>query len=141
MYGQVDGEFDLISDPITSDELEIFIDNIEISKSSCVPGISTSICKDVMKNLSDHIVHVFNCSIRTGIFPYEWSKGCITVIPKGGKLSNPSNWRPITQTSIFAKIFEKLIHKRLLSYFDDDDILTDYQYGFRPKKIHSTSCL
>ena len=47
MYDHVDSEFDLISDPITSDELEICIDSIEITKSSCVPGISTSICKQV----------------------------------------------------------------------------------------------
>ena len=61
-------------------------------------------------------------------------KSTITVIPKKGKLSNPSNWRPITQTSIFAKILEKLVHKRLLSFFDDNHILTKYQYGFCPNK-------
>ena len=54
------------------------------------------------------------------------------VIPKGGDLSDPGNWRPITQTSVFAKLLEKLVHKRLLNYFIQNNIISDYQFGFLP---------
>ena len=134
MYADINAEFNLISDPFVTDELQPYIDSVDITKSSCVMGVSTFVCRDVMRVFPSHIVHLYNCSIRTGIFPYDWSRGCITVIPKSGKLSNPSNWRPITQTSIFAKILEKLVYKRLLSYFDENDILSKYQYGFRSNK-------
>ena len=76
-------------------------------------------------------------SIETGVFPQKWSHGVITVIPKSGDLAQPSNWRPITQTPIFAKIFEKIIHNGVMSYFTDNDILSVFQYGFR--KGRSTS--
>ena len=56
------------------------------------------------------------------------------VIPKCGDLTDPSNWRPITQTSIFAKIMEKIVYRRMFQYFNDNNILTSYQYGFRPGK-------
>ena len=49
-----------------------------------------------------------------------------------GDLSNPGNWRPITQTSIFAKLLEKVVHKRLLKYLLDNNIITDYHFGFLP---------
>ena len=49
-------------------------------------------------------------------------------MPKQGDLSGPSNWRPITQTSIFAKTFEKIIHQRLSHYLHEN------QYGFRKGK-------
>ena len=63
-----------------------------------------------------------------------WAMGVVTVIPKSGNLSDPSNWRPITQTPIFAKIFEKIVHKRFMNYFIENNILTNYQYGFRKGK-------
>ena len=38
--------------------------------------------------------------------------------------------------SIFSKLFEKLIHKKLSCYFDTNDIINSSQYGFRAG--HST---
>ena len=61
----------------------------------------------------------------------------ITVIPKSGNLSDPTNCRPITQTPIFAKKIEKIIHNRIMSYFVDNDILSVFQYGFRKGKSTS----
>ena len=127
MYGYIDDTFDLCADEIAPGELEYIVTTIDVSKSSCVSGISTSICKDIMKLLPHEMAYLFNCSIRRGIFPSDWSTGTITVIPKPGNLSDPSNWRPITLTPIF----EKLVYKRLLSYCNDNTVLSPYQYGFR----------
>ena len=134
MYGHLESTFDLTEFPITPDELEHIVMDIDISKSSSVAGIGTFICKDIMKMLSLETVFLFNCSIQSGIFPTEWAKGTVSVIPKCGNPTDPSNWRPITQTPIFAKILEKFVHRCILSYFDANTILTDYQYGFRPKR-------
>ena len=38
----------------------------------------------------------------------------------------------ITQTSLFAKLLEKLVHTRLLKYFMNNRILSDFQFGFLP---------
>ena len=54
------------------------------------------------------------------------------MLAKEGDLLNPSNWRPITQTSIFAKILKKVVHVRQLKYFLDNIILSKYQYMFLP---------
>ena len=42
-----------------------------------------------------------------------------------------NNYRPISLLSIFDKIIEKLMHKRLYEFFDDNNILYDKQFGFR----------
>ena len=130
----IDTTFDLAEDLITTGDLEFIVSAIDVTKGSSVVGIGIFICKDIMRLLPLESSFLFNCSIQTGIFPREWAKGTITVNPKNGKQSDPSNWRPITQTPIFAKVFEKLIHKRLLTYFGDNKILTSYQCGFRPKR-------
>ena len=48
---------------------------------------------------------------------------------------DPNNYRPISLLSIFDKIFEKIICKRLIS-LERNYILYCHQYGF--KKFYST---
>ena len=102
------------------------IKDIDISKASCVEGISSRFCKDVMLSVPEHICNLFCKSLQSGNIPNVWTKGTITVIPKDGDLSDPSNWRPITQTSIFAKLLEKLVHIRLLRYFLNNNIISEH---------------
>ena len=134
MYSEIKDTFDLLADPPTEDELRVYIEDIDLSKSCCVEGLNSEICKDLMTLIPQYFIDIFLSSIRTTIFPTAWSKGIITVIPKSGNLADPSNWRPITQTPIFAKIMEKIVHNRVINYFIDNNILTAYQYGFRKGK-------
>jgi len=48
-----------------------------------------------------------------------------------------ANYRPILILSPFSKIFEKIIHKILITYFDTNNTITKEQFGFRSK--HSTN--
>ena len=50
---------------------------------------------------------------------------------------NPSNYRHISLLSIFSKIFEKIMYKRLYKFLEINEILHPLQFGFR--KNHSTS--
>ena len=99
---------------------------ISLNKGSSVDGISTQICKDLRLSILNRIVHIYSISIKSGIFPEGWSKGVITVILKPGDLLEPMNWHPITQTFIFAKIFEKTIHNRVNNYFLENNILLNF---------------
>ena len=47
-----------------------------------------------------------------------------------------NNYRPISLLSCISKIIERIIYNNLLEYLKKFDILTDRQFGFRPK--HST---
>ena len=47
-----------------------------------------------------------------------------------------SNYRPISILPTISKIFEKLLHKRIYEFFEKNNIIYDYQFGFR--KEHST---
>ena len=44
--------------------------------------------------------------------------------------SDPNTYRPISLLSVFNRIFEKLMYKRLKSLIDKYDILSKSQYGF-----------
>ena len=58
----------------------------------------------------------------------------VKLLPKSGDVSNPGNWRPISLTNIFSKIVEKLVHKQVLHYLLNNDLILSAQYGFLPGK-------
>ena len=48
-----------------------------------------------------------------------------------------TNYRPISILPSISKVMEKVMHKRVYSFLNDNDLLYQHQYGFR--KGHSTS--
>ena len=57
----------------------------------------------------------------------------LTPVFKKGSRQGKDNYRPISFLSIFSKIFEKAMFKRLYGYFESCSILYLLQFGFRQK--------
>ena len=55
---------------------------------------------------------------------------------KKGDVNSLNNYRPISLLPAISKIFERIIYDQLYAYFDNNNILSEEQYGFRTK--HST---
>ena len=113
-------------------EIIKIIKEIDVNKSSCVENINARFCKEAMLAIPSRVCYMMSKSMSNGTVPRDWTNGMITVLPKDGDLKNPGNWRPITQTSVFAKVLEKLVHTRILKYFFDNNILSKFQFGFLP---------
>ena len=60
----------------------------------------------------------------------------MTPIFKSGNKSDANNYRPISIISVFARIFEKIVHDQLYNFLSTNNILTPSQSAFR--KLHST---
>ena len=73
---------------------------------------------------------------QTGIFPDKLKIAKVIALYKKGATDDPSNYRPISLLSVFSKIFEKIMHKRLCDFSEVNDISHLLQFGFRQK--HST---
>ena len=116
------------------DEVKCLARNIDLTKASCIGHVSTKICKDVLMILPDKFCKLFNISLHYSIFLRLCSVGYVNVIPKDGNLNKPGNWRPITQTNVYAKVLEKIVHKRLITHILENNILSKYQFGFLPGK-------
>ena len=94
----------------------------------------TSIPIKMLKMIPDLIIiprcRIINMSFITGVFP-EILK-IVKVIPvQGGSTQDMNNFRPISLLSIFDKIMEKLLHKRLYDFLQKNNILFKNQFGFR----------
>lgn len=80
------------------------------------------------------VTRVYNGILRTGHFPSTWKMGKVIALPKPGKdRRNPTNYRPITLLPTLAKLFERLMLKRLKPSLQ----LREEQFGFRAG--HSTT--
>ena len=76
-------------------------------------------------------------SITNGIVPDKLKIAKVIPIFKKGDKNEISNYRPISLLSIFNKLLEKVVYKRLYNFLIKNNILYKYQFGFR--KNHSTS--
>jgi hypothetical protein len=112
------------------------IQEIKTHKASGLANISATALKDAFSAVPDQIIHMFNASLSTGIFPDEWKEAVITPLHKGGDKSKLGNYRPISILPAPGKLLEKVMHAHIYNYLDKNNILTNRQGGFRPG--HST---
>ena len=67
--------------------------------------------------------------------PKSWKEATIIPIPKPGKdNTNPNNYRPIALTSCICKTLERMINERLVWYLEKNNIITEFQSGFRHQR-------
>ena len=96
--------------------------------------------KDGAEILASPIAQLCNLSISTSTFPDDCKTAKVTPIYKKGCKTDPKNYRPISLLPLISKVIEKVIHDQTQSFLDENNILYDYQSGFR-KKYSTESCL
>jgi potassium voltage-gated channel Eag-related subfamily H protein 8 len=63
----------------------------------------------------------------------------VTPTYKKGDKNKCANFRPISLLTSFSKVFERIIFRRLSINIHAHDILTNEQFGFRPKLSTDTA--
>ena len=76
------------------------------------------------------LAHI-NMSFNTGVYPDLLKIVKVIPIHKGGSTQEVNNFRPISLLSIFDKIMEKIMHKKLYYFLEENNILFKKQFGFR----------
>ena len=94
-------------------------------------GVFPLFFKKVANVIAGPLSAVFRSMIRLGSFPSIWRTAHITPVPKGTSSSSPSDYRPISITSVLSKVYERMIASRLGKYLEINGLLPSSQYGFR----------
>ena len=109
------------------------VKDIKIFKSCAVDNLSARLLKDAFVVMIPELTYLFNLCIELGDLPQSWCHGTISPIPKVKTNSNkPKDWRPITQIPLPGKMLEKIVHDQIYTYFNNNNLLSPQQYGFRP---------
>ena len=77
----------------------------------------------------------------SGFIPKQWKTANVTPIFKKGSRKLPSNYRPISLTSVICKVFESLIRNAIMDYLFTNDLLAKEQHGFMPGRSCVTQLL
>ena len=105
-------------------------------------SIPNTILKTVLIDICEILTKIFNLFIQTDIFPSALKTAKVVPVFKSkGSIQDVNNYRPISLLSNINKIFEKLIHSRVVKFLDQNNCLFNHQYRFRKKLLdHSCTC-
>ena len=118
-------------EPVTVTEIENILHKCSDKFSNDSHGFNLYLLRRIITSISHIIMYLFNLSINAGIFTDILKTSKVIVIYKKHNRCDYSNYRPISITSQFSKIFEKLIKIRILSFLNKNKILNMCQFGFK----------
>ncbi|XP_065662687.1 uncharacterized protein LOC136085320 [Hydra vulgaris] len=107
---------------------------LDISKSLGVDNVSPHVLRFCSTSMSSPLTLIFQKSFDNGEIPSSWSKANVTPLFKKCSRIDPSNYRPISLTSIPCKIMEKLVKKAIMQHLKSNNLSSNSQHGFLEKK-------
>ena len=78
---------------------------------------NTTFIKLIINVNVNPLVHIFNSSLKEGIFPTKMKIARVIPLHKGGDTNALGNYRPISILPTFSKILEKIFASRLRNFF------------------------
>ena len=118
---------------VTVGEVKLRIGDLQSNKAPGPDGILPCLLKISKDVIALSLAIFFNTSLSSGQFPSLFKIANITPILKStqGPRDCPSNYRPVSLTSILAKLLEGLVFSRIHLFFNDRCPFHVDQFGFR----------
>ena len=105
--------------------------SLNINKSCGPNSILTKVLHLHQDQISNHLATICNLSFSTGVFPAILKTAKVIPNHKKNSKLEVSNYRPISLLSNIDKIFEKLMHSKLIEFREEKQILYYRQFWFR----------
>ena len=116
---------------ISIDGVDQLLQGLSPNKASGPDEISPKILKELHREIAPILTLIFNLSLETGVVPIDWRTADVVPVYKKGSMSKASNYRPISLKCIASKLLENILVSNSMSHFDDNNLLSQYQHGFR----------
>lgn len=117
--------------PVTNREVAELIQNLKTKNSPGPDKITSDMLKKINESIIIPLVYIFNLSISQGQVPTHFKNAIICPIYKAGDKTDLSNYRPISLLNTIGKVLEQAVKRRLTNYLEQNNILSNNQYGFR----------
>ena len=126
----------LLNVTTTAFEEQGILRRLDIHISPGVDNIPTRILQICAKELSVHLSHLFNLSLRSGVMPTLWNSANITAIHKNNNKEFVEDYRSISLLPIPAKCLERLVHTAIYAHVSP--YLSEWHHGFVKGKSWET---
>ncbi|XP_046976468.1 uncharacterized protein LOC124542576 [Vanessa cardui] len=104
---------------------------LNVNKASGPDGIPAIVLRNCAPELSPVLTRLYRLSLKSAQVPKAWKIANVQPVPKKSSRTDPANYRPIAITCILCKGLERVLNNKLQAYLEDNDLLSDQQYGFR----------
>jgi hypothetical protein len=91
--------------------------------------------------ISRLLSHLINIEFENGRFPDSLKISRVLPIFKSGSKAAISNYRPISNPPVLAKVFDKAILNRLSIHLKNNNVINEYQFDFQPDSNCETTVL
>lgn len=120
--------------PVDEAEISALITGLKNESSTGIDNISNKLLKEFKHLLISPLSHIFNLCIQLGIFPSILKKSVVSPIYKSGDRDRIQNYRPISILPSISKLLEKALNTRLINFLENQNLLSQNQFGFRKGK-------
>ena len=104
-------------------------------------GYPPFLIKQIISSIASPLSTMYQSFMSVGKVPADWKAAFITPLFKKGASSDPSNYRPVSLTSVFSKLMERVIVTNLLNYLSSHKLINKQQHGFLSRRSTSTNLL
>ena len=138
----VNVEVDELTDlQITQHDIRCAIDELKVNSAAGPDEIPAILLKKCKGSLALPLSIIWRKSLNENDIPTDMKHAVIFPLAKGGSLTKPSNYRPVSLTSHVIKIFERVIKKAIVQHLENNILLNPNQHGFRSKRGTVTQLL
>ena len=120
-------------------DVDKYITMMDNNKSMGHDNINPFLLKLALPYIVKPLTYIYNLSILNNVFPATLKKAKVIPLPKTNDLSEPNNFRPISIFPLLSKPIERHIHKHLLNFLTEHNLLCQSQSGFRPQHSRLTA--
>ena len=121
----------IVVDNIHADSVAKLLAGLQGHKAHGPDGIQARLLKETAHNMAPLLTQI---SLHQGKLPQDWKTALVSPIYKKGSHKSPTNYRPISLTSIPCKIFEHLIYSSVYNHLEANSILSNTQHGFKKNR-------
>ena len=129
--------FSFLITPTNKEEIYEMITSLNSNKACGPNSFPTKVLHILQDQISNLRATICNLSFSTGVFASILKTAKVILIHKNNSKLEVPNYRPISLLPNIDKIFEKLMHIRLIEFLEGKQILYYRQFGFR--KYFSTN--
>ena len=132
---------DLRDSIITEEAVKLAINSFGPNRAPGADLIKPIMLLNVPDTYIRRLTWLYRAILKLGYTPYRWRYSRTVFIPKPGKsdYSDPKAWRPITLSSYYIKILERIVYWHLEQTVLKDKPLSRFQHAFVKMKSTTTA--
>ena len=126
---------------ITTQEIENLLKKVNPRKANGPDLIPSRVLKECAPQNAPYLKVIFSQSLSYQQLPKDWLTANICPVFKKGSRTTASNYRPISLTCVICKTMEHILYHHITAHLDQQNILKDYQHGFRKGRSCETQLI